>query len=327
MLRIIQRKETDPYFNLAAEEHILRTAGVNTFMVWRNEPSVIIGKHQNRSREINHDFTHAHNIPVIRRITGGGTVYQDPGNINFSFIYSDRRENLVDYRQFTKPVVAFLTQLGLNAAFEEKSNIVVDGWKVSGNSAHVHREKVLHHGTLLFDADMENLEQSIRSREGCYADTSVRSVRKEVANIRPLLGNSMDTEVFLTAFTAFIKDYFGDSAIGSFSETEALAIHDLAREKYSSPAWNIGYSPASRYSRQWHSAGEEYAIELSLREGRIEIIRIGGPSRFDAVFRKAEKLISGQYHDKSTLSGLIRNTTFAGTDETRIMNLLAEHLF
>lgn len=327
MLRIIQRPETDPYFNLAAEEHVLKTASANTFMAWRNEPSVIIGKHQNRSREINHEFIHAHGIPVIRRITGGGAVYQDPGNINFSFIYTDRQENLVDYRYFTRPVVDFLRKLGLNAAFEEKSNIVVDGWKVSGNSAHVHRGKVLHHGTLLFDASLDKLERSILGHEDRYQDAAVRSARKNVANIRPLLRKAMDAEAFLAAFTAFILENARETVTDPFSEAENLAIHSLAKDKYSTPAWNIGYSPASRYSHRWIANGEEFGIELYLKDGRMEKIFISGPGRHDAIFRRAEKLLTGCYHDWKTVMDLIDNTNFATAHENEFMNLLPGHLF
>ncbi|MBW6459650.1 MAG: lipoate--protein ligase [Bacteroidales bacterium] len=327
MLHIIQRPETDPYFNLAAEEHLFKSATNNTFMIWRNEESVIIGKHQNRSREINHDFIASQNIPVIRRITGGGTVYQDPGNINFSFVYTDRKENLVDYRFFTKPVLEFLKKLGLNAAFEEKSNIVVDGLKVSGNSAHVFREKVLHHGSLLFDTDLEKLEHSIRSREERYDDKSVRSVRKKVINISHLLKNKVSIESFLSSFTKFISAYYGDATHITLSESDTQAIQKLINEKYSKPEWNIGYSPAYRYSGQWSTGGDEYDLELSAREGKIEKITFHGPVHHSALLRLAEKVFTGQFHDKKTLSELIRNTNFESVQERQMMNRLLNHLF
>ena len=149
MLRFIQRPETDPYYNLAAEEYLLKSATIDTFMTWCNEPSVIIGKHQNTLKEINLSYIESNNLPVIRRITGGGTVYHDPGNINFSFIFINRKDNPVDFREFTRPVISFLKELGLYASFEGKNNITVDGLKVSGNSAHifknyahVHKEKL-----------------------------------------------------------------------------------------------------------------------------------------------------------------------------------------
>lgn len=326
MLRIIQRPETDPYFNLAAEEHLFKSATNNTFMIWRNEESVIIGKHQNRSREIDHDFIASQNIPVIRRITGGGAVYQDPGNINISFIYLDRKENMVDYRFFTKPVVEFLKKLGLNAAFEEKSNIVVDGLKVSGNSAHVFRDKVLHHGTLLFDTDLEKLDHSIRGREERYDDKSVRSVRKKVVNISHLLKNKVSIESFLSSFTKFISVYYGDATHITLSESDTRAIQKLINEKYSTPDWNIGYSPAYRYSGQWSTGGEEYALELSARGGKIKKITFHGPLHHSALFRLAEEVFTGQFHDKKILSELISNTNFASVHEKKWMNLLLGHL-
>jgi len=327
MLYIIQRPETDPYFNLAAEEYIFKTATVNTFMVWRNEPSVIIGKHQNRSREINHEFIASHNIPVIRRTTGGGTVYQDPGNINYSFIYTDRKENLVDYRYFTEPVVEFLRRLGLNAVFEEKSNIVVDGLKVSGNSAHVFRDKVLHHGTLLFEADLEKLELSIRSREASYDDKSVRSIRKKVANISQLLGKTMSIEAFINAFITFVSDYWGNLNQSELSETDRDAIRTLITEKYIKPEWNTGFSPAYRFTNQWENAGEYFSVELSVENGIIRKINLEGHEKYSDLIKRTEIILTGQLHDKKTLSQLIDNTNFASVQEREIMNLLLSHLF
>jgi lipoate-protein ligase A len=184
MLRCIQRTETDPYYNIAAEEYLLKTATTDTFMIWRNEPSVVVGKHQNALREINHDYIQSLNLPVIRRISGGGTVYHDPGNINFSFIYTGRKDNLVDFRHFTEPVIRFLQNSGLNAGFEGKNNIMVNGLKVSGNSAHIFRQKVLHHGTLLFNTDLDKLEKAISGGEKRFTDKAVRSVHAEVTNFR-----------------------------------------------------------------------------------------------------------------------------------------------
>ncbi|MCU0371125.1 MAG: lipoate--protein ligase family protein, partial [Bacteroidales bacterium] len=210
MLRCIQRPETDPYYNIAAEEYLLKNATVDTFMTWRNEPSVIIGKHQNTYREINHTFVDSHHLPVIRRITGGGTVYHDPGNISYSFIFLDRKENLIDFREFTKPITLFLQNLGLPASFEGKNNITINGFKVSGNSAHLYKNKVLYHGTLLFKSDLDMLVQAISGRERAYKDKSVRSVRAKVTNISDLLHEDLPVERFETRFREFIFNYFKD---------------------------------------------------------------------------------------------------------------------
>lgn len=327
MLQIIHRPETDPYFNLAAEEYILKKANVNTFMVWRNEPSVIIGKHQNRSREINHAFIDSNRIPIIRRITGGGTVYQDPGNINFSFIYTDRRENLVDYHLFTKPIVGFLRKLGLNAAFEEKSNIIIDGWKVSGNSAHVFRGKTLHHGTLLFDTNLDKLEQSIRSREDQYDDRSVRSVRKKVANIRPLLEDKMTTEAFISTFTEFVSAFYNDATSAVLAENDRQAIHTLIDEKYNTPEWNIGYSPACRFSNSWPSPAGTLQVTFDIRGGRIERFRLTGSGLPVHLSAKIENCLERCWHDYKSVVRELKNITFASETERAIVNQLAGHLF
>ena len=128
MVRFIHRTETDPFFNLASEEYLLRSASTDAFMIWINKPCVIIGKHQNYAREISHEFVKLHKLPVIRRITGGGTVYHDPGNLNFSFIRTRDPVNLIDFREFLTPVISFLRNLGLDAGFEE----ILQFWNVIG---------------------------------------------------------------------------------------------------------------------------------------------------------------------------------------------------
>ncbi len=150
MMYLIRRPLTDPYFNLATEEHLLKTASQDLFSVYVNDPCVVIGKHQNYSREINHQFVSDREIPIIRRITGGGTVYHDQGNLNFSFIFTNRKDNPIDFRQFTLPIIHFLLSLGIPASFEGKSNIMAGECKISGNAAHVYRGRVLYQKRLSF---------------------------------------------------------------------------------------------------------------------------------------------------------------------------------
>ncbi len=148
---------TDPFFNLAVEEYLLRNRTEDFLVLGINDPSVIIGKHQVAHREADTKFVMENNIPVIRRISGGGTVYHDFGNVNFSFILNSARGTQVDFRKYTLPVIEFLASLKVNAELEGKNDLKVNGLKISGNAEHVYRERVLHHGTLLFNADLGKL--------------------------------------------------------------------------------------------------------------------------------------------------------------------------
>lgn len=327
MLRCIHRESTDPYFNIAAEEYLLQHASIDTFMVWVNEPSVIIGKHQNAAREINHDVIQEKGIPVIRRITGGGTVYHDPGNINFSFIRLNRKENPIDFKFFTFPVITFLKSMGLAAEFEGKSNVAIEGLKVSGNSAHVYKGRVLHHGTLLFDTDLETLQQVTSTREEHYLDRSVRSIRKKVCNISSHIAAKMEAEDFKDSFFSFMINHYKDAFHDSLNKIESEAISLLAKTKYRDNAWNYGYSPDYQYSYSWSEGEKHFLIELSTREAIIDSIQLRVPEEYAEISRKVEKVLTGSLHEKATISARIKILTFNSEKEEVFLNQIIQHLF
>jgi len=325
MLRFIQRTETDPYYNLAAEEYLLKTAVTDTFMIWRNEPAVIVGKHQNALKEINLSFVEEYKLPVIRRITGGGTVYHDPGNLNFSFIFTQRKENLVDFKEFTKPVISFLQSLGLNAAFEGKNNITVDGLKVSGNSAHLFKNKVLYHGTLLFDASLEMLEQAIAGQENLFHDKAVRSVRARVVNISDKLDEKISCFEFSNHFKDFIFNYFDHVFEEKIKEEEDRAIRGLAEEKYRSHQWNFGYSPEYEFNNKWIYKKDEYSVKLVVKEGKIIRADLTGPEEYSTLLEKVAELLAGTDHERNSVRESL--TIISDEDDMPFLNQILNHLF
>lgn len=327
MLRCIQRPETDPYYNIAAEEYLLKTAATDTFMIWRNEPAIIIGKHQNTAREINHKFIETYNLPVIRRITGGGTVYHDPGNVNFSFIYTSRRENLIDFRFFTHPIILFLKDLGLNAAFEGKNNITVDGLKVSGNSAHLFKYKVLHHGTLLYKTDLDKLNQAISGRDEHYEDRSVRSVRASVTNISGLLRVKMTIEEFSDQFQAFIFSHFPAAYHDNLNGEEKESISKLAEEKYKKHDWNFGYSPEYKYFEEWSEHDGKYSLSLTVKDGVMQNCEITGPVNQSLLIKTISNQLTGIRHEKKSITERLKKLTFAEENELILVNQIIDHLF
>jgi lipoate---protein ligase len=327
MLRCIQRHETDPYFNLAAEEYLLKTASVDTIMTWRNESSVIIGKHQNALREINHQFIEANRLPVIRRISGGGAVYHDAGNLNFSFIYTNRKENLIDFREFTAPVIGFLKNIGLDARFEGKNNIVVDDLKVSGNSAHIFKNKVLHHGTLLFDSDLEKLNQAIKSHETNYDDKAVRSVRANVINISGLFGENHSVYEFAGLFRDFIFQYFNDVYEDDLNEIEIKEIEKLAREKYRTHRWNFGYSPDYQFHERWGFGNDEFSIYLEVSEGIIQNAIITGPEPALFLLAQLSESLKGTLHEKNAILEISRAFVPGDRSGMNMLNQIMDHLF
>ena len=173
----IHDKHTDPFFNLAAEEYVLKNFTEDCFMLWRNGPSIIVGKHQNTLAEINLDWVRANNIKVVRRLSGGGAVFHDLGNLNFTFIVSGEDGNLVDFRKFTKPILEVLQKLGVEAKFEGRNDLTIKGMKFSGNAEHVHKNRTLHHGTLLFSSVMADLSQALKVNPLKFTRPSNRCAR------------------------------------------------------------------------------------------------------------------------------------------------------
>jgi lipoate-protein ligase A len=327
MLRCLQRKETDPFFNIAAEEYILKTSNVDTFMVWRNNPSIIIGKHQNANREINQRMVIQSKIPVIRRVTGGGTVYHDLGNINFSFIRLNRKDNPVDFRFFTHPIIIFLQSMGMEAEFEGKSNIAINGLKVSGNSAHVFKGRVLHHGTLLFDTDLERLDMLLNISDERYTDRAVKSIKKKVANITSYIKAEMTVDDFMESFFSFIINYYQDAYHDNLNEAEYLAIRQLMSDKYRKKEWNIGYSPDYQYSDSLKLDGNIFSIHLSTKEAVIDTIKINGPAEYSDMFKKIQVIFQGILHDKKSIHQQSKKINFASEKESRVFKHILKHMF
>jgi lipoate---protein ligase len=178
---------TDPFFNLAVDEYLLKNSREEFLILGINEKSVIIGKHQCANRETDTKFINLNAIPVIRRITGGGTVFHDSGNLNFSFILNSREGKQIDFRKYTLPVIGFLLSLGVKAEFGGKNDLLAGGLKISGNAEHVYRDRVLHHGTLLFNASLEMLRGSLRKDTSGYKTRAVRSNPSQVINLAGML--------------------------------------------------------------------------------------------------------------------------------------------
>lgn len=241
----INRDTTDPFFNIAAEEYFLKNFDEEFFMLWQNDKSIVVGKHQNTIREINSSYVHKNNIPVIRRITGGGTVYHDEGNLNFTFITnSDKRETLVDFTRATKPLIEYLETLGVKASFTGKNNITVDGKKISGNSAHVFKNRVIHHGTILINSNLEELDLAILEGKYKITDKAVQSVRANVINLNDILEQKLKVSEFRRGFSRFVKERFGIAKEYTLSEADIKNINELNNYKYNTWEWNYGYSPS-----------------------------------------------------------------------------------
>ncbi|MDY3868018.1 MAG: lipoate--protein ligase [Pyramidobacter sp.] len=269
----LETHSQDPRYNLAFEEYVLtqRTDG-DYLILWQNKNTIVVGRNQNAEEEINRSFVDEHNITVVRRTTGGGAVYHDLGNLNYSFITDACEATLVSNERFTKPVVEALSKLGLNAVVSGRNDILVDGKKVSGTAQRLYKDRILHHGTLLFDSDMSMIAGSLNASPEKFNSKSVKSVASRVGSIR----GSLKKDMSLDEFWDFLKrNLGGDFEQGQLTNRELEAVNGL-KEKYVSWEWTYGLAPAYDMQCRRRFDGGTVDAHLSVKDGYISNIKFYG---------------------------------------------------
>ncbi len=272
----IHNKSTNPYFNLATEEYLFKHKSEDIFMLWRNEPSIIVGKHQNTLSEINYEFVKENQIKVIRRLTGGGAVFHDLGNVNFTFIQTGEDEKLVDFRKYTAPIIEALKKIGIEAKFEGRNDLTIEGKKFSGNAEHVFKNRILHHGTLLFSATINNLTEALKVDESKFHDKAVKSVRSRVTNISEHLQKQISVDDFIELIYSHIKEMYSDAVDYELSGDEIVIINQLVDDKYSTWNWNFGYVSNYNFSQKVRTNAGTIEINMDIQNGTIEKIKFYG---------------------------------------------------
>ncbi|WMM24865.1 lipoate--protein ligase [Tissierella sp. MB52-C2] len=300
----------DPFFNHAAEEYLMNNFDEEVFMLWINKPSILIGKNQNTISEINLDYVKENDITVVRRLSGGGTVYNDLGNMNFTFItYRSSSDTKVKngFEKFALPVINALKSLGANAEFTGRNDIVIDGKKFSGNAQYFQKDKLLHHGTLLYDCDMSKLSLALKSKPIKFVDKSVKSVGARVTNIV----DHVKEEMSLLEFREYLKNYVinthGIETIYEFNEKDLEEINKIVKDRFETWEWNYGKSPNYKYtnSRKYPSGVVEYHLEVE--SGQIEKISIYGDFFGEKNITELEEKLIGKKHNINDLE-LVLNT-------------------
>jgi len=295
---------TNPAFNLAAEEWFFKNLKENIIFLYKNSSAVIIGKHQNALREINLRYLREHKIPIFRRLSGGGTVYHDPGNINFCFIKNGTEGNLINFKEFTAPIIQILINHGIKASLGTKNEILADGLKVSGNAEHIVKTRVLHHGTLLFDTDLKRLEMAISGDESQFADKAVRSNRSSVQNLNHYFPELNSADDFLMLIKSQLFLCFPDLEEMNLLPAAEEAITELAASKYSNEDWTYGYSPDYQFTKTSILNNFAFEIQLSVSKSMISSITIKTPYPEDEILAIAKALKGIKHHPEKLLQAL-----------------------
>ena len=260
----IRNDSNDPFYNLAFEEYFFKSETIEdaVLLLWQNGPSVIIGRYQNTIEEINEDFIDENNINVVRRNTGGGAVYHDYGNLNYSFIVPSE-EKKIDFETFTKPVIDALKEMGIEAALAGRNDLVVEGKKFSGNAQYTYNGRLLHHGTLLFDADLSTLDKALKMKKGKIESKSIKSVRSKVTNLKPYFNEDVDVNRFKEKL---LEHFYKAENLKEYKVTaeDRKNIEALADEKYRTWKWTYGESPKCNVIRgsRFNSGYIEFRFQI-----------------------------------------------------------------
>ena len=276
-MKYLELSTTDPYWNLALEAYVFTHMDPDEsyFLLWQIENSILIGKHQNTIEEINQEFVDAHHIHVLRRLTGGGAVYHDMGNLNFSFIVRQNTENSYNFRFFVEPVLEVLHSLGVPAEFTGRNDLTIHGLKFSGNAQCAWHGRLLHHGCLMLDANVDYLSEALRVKKVKYESWGIKSVHSRVTCINDHLEQKLTMEEFKKKLRDAVLSREDVQSL-TLREEDYRGIRKIRDEQFATWEWNYGKSPAYNMKREKKFPAGLVTIYMQANKGRIEDIHFYG---------------------------------------------------
>jgi lipoate---protein ligase len=303
LLFIDNKGITDPRINLAIEEYALKSLDINeTYLLFYiNKPSIIIGKNQNTIEEINTEYVEENGITVVRRLSGGGAVYHDLGNLNFSFITKDDGESFHNFKKFTEPVIKALQKLGVNAELSGRNDIVVEGRKISGNAQFSTRGRMFSHGTLMLDSEIDHVVSALRVKKDKIESKGIKSIRSRVANISEFLSEKMTIEEFRQLLLTNIFEGLDEIPEYILTEEDWEKINQLSAERYQTWEWNYGKSPKFnlQHSHRFPVGGID--VRLEVNKGVLENCKIYGDFFGVGDVQDIEDRLKNVKYERSTL--------------------------
>lgn len=330
MYFVDNQNQHDPAVNLALEEYVLRQSrpGDDLVLFYINEPSIIIGRHQNTLEEINAEYVQQHGIHVVRRLSGGGAVYHDLGNLNFSFITDYQSDNFSNFKKFTDPVVRALNKMGIAAELSGRNDIQVDERKVSGNAQYISQGRMVSHGTLLYNSDLTHVADALHVHENKFVSKAVKSVRSRVANISEFLKSPLDIEDFKHLLLETYFEGLKEITYHPLSELDWTNVRQLAESRYRSWDWVYGRSPEFNLEKRRRFAGGEIDARLNVKQGIIRSAKFYGDYFSEEAPDELEtRLLNVRYEQEDVLAALKEvqiERFFYGIDLSTLVNFLFE---
>ncbi len=309
MIFIENEGNTKPRLNLALEEYILRnfSAENDYLLFYINEPSIIIGRNQNTLEEINHKYVEENNLHVVRRVSGGGAVYHDVENLNFSFITNHNVKSLNNFKKFTAPVIKVLNDLGLRAELKGRNDIQVEEKKISGTAQFSTGKRMVSHGCLLFNTDLGEVTKALNVKMSKIESKGHKSVRSRVANISEFLKKPLKIEEFRKLLLEGLYEESEPFESYHLTPEEWEGVHKLKEEKYDAWDWNYGCSPKFNIQRSKRFAIGEIDLRIFVEKGLIKDFKIFGDFFGKEPLENLEQLLIDTRYEKENIIELLNN--------------------
>ena len=309
----IRNECKDPRFNLALEEYVFYNFDTSNeyVILWQNEPSVIIGRNQNTIEEINSKFIKENNINVVRRMSGGGAVHHDLGNLNYTFIVNSDQDVISNFKKFTQPVVSTLAKLGVKAEFSGRNDITIEGKKFSGNAQHYAKGRLLHHGTILFNSDLRVVQEALNVKIDKLQSKGVKSVRSRVTNVFPFLKEKITVDEFKDTLLRFIlnDDNYKEKEY-VLTGSDLTAINALIENKYATWEWNYGESPAFEVEKSQRYEGGQLSLKYNVVDGTLQGLKIYGDFFGKQDIGDIEKLLMNKQFQEEAIRKVLQGIDF-----------------
>lgn len=309
-MKFLESHSNDPYYNLSFEEYIFRNLPLEEeeyVYLWINSPAIIIGRNQNAYAEINEEYVKEHNLKVCRRITGGGAVYHDLSNLNFSFVTKTKGHDRIDFKQYYIPIVNALKAIGIDAELSGRNDITIDGKKCIGSSQSVDNHRVLSNGCILFNVQLEELSKALNPRKEKFESKGVKSVRSRVTNIAPYLENkNLSTEDFKNILQNEIFKLFGEEPEEYvLSEEELQGVKEIYNTRFSLESWNYGKKPVGEVKQYKKFPAGFIELAYDLNNGKIRNLHINGDFFGKENVEDIRKAIEGQEYKKANIKEIL----------------------
>lgn len=277
-MKYIINKANNPAYNIALEAYAFRELvdEDELFILWINEPAIIIGKHQNTIQEINKEYTDANGIHVVRRLSGGGAVYHDLNNLNYTIISNKSEEGAFDFKTFSQPVIETLADLGVKAEFTGRNDLEIDGKKFCGNAQAYYKGRMMHHGCLLFDVDMTVLGNALKVSKDKIESKGVKSVRARVTNILSELPEKITVGEFSDKILDKMKETYPDMTEYVLTDNDLAKIQESYESQFNTWDWTYGAAPEYTIERDVRYPAGKITTYANVENSIIKSIKIYG---------------------------------------------------